>query len=236
MFDQLRNTLLREIEHRIHLLAAEGVPFGSTLHFDKGAAFVHHYVHIGLGIGIFGVVEIEHRGAIEYPHRYRGEMAMQRVLLDQFLCPEMGHCIGQRHIGTGDRCGTGAAIGLDHVAVEGNRAFTQRRQIDHCAQGAANQALDLHGASTLFTLRRLAPHAHTGGARQHAVFGGHPALPLALEKARHPLLYRGIAQHFGIAEFHQHRTFSMLGVVAGNTDLTQFVGLSATGAHGYLPG
>jgi hypothetical protein len=63
-----------------------------------------------------------------------------------------------------------------------------------------------------------------GGARQHAVFGRHPAPPLALEKRRHPLLDAGGADHPGIAELHQHRAFGVLGELPGDPDRAQFVG------------
>jgi hypothetical protein len=65
----------------------------------------------------------------------------------------------------------------------------------HGAQAAADQALDFLGAAGLLALGGLARGARVGGARQHAVFGGDPALALAAQEAGHRLLDAGGAQH-----------------------------------------
>jgi hypothetical protein len=88
------------------------------------------------------------------------------------------------------------------------------RQVEHAAQRAADQALDLLRAAALLALGRLAVAARVGGARQHAVLGGHPALAAAALVRRHLLLHRGGAQHARVAEGHQHRAFGMAGVAA----------------------
>ena len=60
---------------------------------------------------------------------------------------------------------------------------------------AADQALDFLGAAGLLALGRLARGAGVGRARQHAVFGGDPALALAAQEGRHVFLDAGGAQH-----------------------------------------
>ena len=59
------------------------------------------------------------------------------------------------------------------------RALAQRGEVDHRAQRAPDQALDLLGAARLLAARRLAVAARVGRARQHAVLGGDPAAPLS---------------------------------------------------------
>ena len=86
-----------------------------------------------------------------------------------------GDAVVQRDPGAGDRGGAGAAVGLDHVAIDGDLPLAERRQVDDGAQAAADQALDLDRAAALLAGRGLAPRALRGGARQHAVFGGDPA-------------------------------------------------------------
>ena len=49
-----------KIQQRIELVAPERVALGRALHFDEGAAVVHDDVHVGLGLRVLGVVEIEH--------------------------------------------------------------------------------------------------------------------------------------------------------------------------------
>src|SRR3546814_15136966 len=53
-----------------------------------------------------------------------------------------------------------------------------------------------------------------GGARQHAVFGSHPALALATQKTRYTIFHAGGAQHAGVAKTDQHRAFGMAGETA----------------------
>jgi hypothetical protein len=123
----------------------------------------------------------------------------------------------------GDRCGAGAAVGLDHVAVQVQRAFAKRLQVERGAQRAADQALDFLRAAALLAPGRFAVHARMRRARQHAVFGRQPALPFALQEARHLLFDAGGADHLGVAAFDQHGTFGMLGVLAGQAHGAQLV-------------
>jgi hypothetical protein len=108
----------------------------------------------------------------------------------------------QRHPGAGDGGGARAAVGLDHVAVQRDLPLAQRLHIDHRPHRAADQALDFLGAARLLSLSRFAATAGVGGAGQHAVFRGHPALALAAQEARHALVHAGGDQHLGMAERH----------------------------------
>ena len=109
--------------------------------------------------------------------------------------------------GAGDRGRARAAVSLDHVAVQHHLPLAQSLQIDHGAQAAADQALDLLGPARLLARRSLAATAGVGGSGQHAVFGGDPALALAAHPAGNALLDRGRHQHLGVAEGDQARAF-----------------------------
>src|SRR5690606_13096449 len=76
---------------------------------------------------------------------------------------------------------------------------------------------------------RLAIHAAVGGTGQHTVFSGYPALPFTAKKSRHRFIDTGSANHLGITKFHQHRTFGVFGVVAGNTHGAKLFRAAATG-------
>jgi hypothetical protein len=78
-----------------------------------------------------------------------------------------------------------------HVAIERDLAFAERGEIGDRAQAAADQALNFLGAAGLLAFRRFARRARVGGARQHAVFGGHPAGALAAQKTRHRIFDAG---------------------------------------------
>jgi hypothetical protein len=118
--------------------------------------------------------------------------------------------IAQGDHGAGDGRGAGTAVGLDHVAVDVQGDVAELAHVQRGAQGAADQALDFQGAATLlatagFTLVTLA-----GGARQHAVFGGQPALALALEEARHAVFDADRADDLGVTELDQYRPSACL--------------------------
>ena len=125
------------------------------------------------------------------------------------------------------------AIGLDHVAVERDRALAELREVEHRAQRAADQALDFLGAARLLAARRFTVGAGMGRARQHAVLRRHPALARALQPARHPLGERGRAQHSGAAEAHQDRPLGLVQTAALEAHGSQLVIGPAIGAgHG----
>ena len=149
------------------------------------AAGGHHHVHVGVAVGVFGVVEVEHRLAAIHAHRHRTDQFAHRVSREHVARDEAGERVVDRHAGAGDAGGAGAAVGLQHVAVDEDLALAERVEVDHRAQTAADQALDLLSASALLAACGLAAAAGVGGTRQHAVLGGQPAAPLPAHEARH---------------------------------------------------
>ena len=109
-----------------------------------------------------------------------------------------------------------------------------REEAQRIAEGIEVVAVDL--SPTLVALAReraprgLAITAGVGGARQHAVFGRHPALATALLVARHLLFDRGGAQHLGVAKLDQHRALGVHGVVARDAHWAQLGGGSLLAA------
>jgi hypothetical protein len=148
---------------------------------------------------------------------------------------DLGHRAGfhplqavvERNPATGDRGRARAAIGLDDVAVDGDLLFAERFEIDDGAQGAADQALDFLGAAALLSGSGFALHAVACGARQHAVFGGDPALAAVAQPRRRLFFQARGAQHMGVAELDEAGTFGMFGEIALERDLAHLVQLSA---------
>ncbi|MNT29307.1 hypothetical protein D3C72_1650390 [compost metagenome] len=186
----------------------------------------HHHVHVGFAAGVFLVVEIQQRHAVDDADRNRRHVLAQRVFAELAGGQQAVDGIGQRDVGTGDAGGAGTAVGLDHVAIDLDLTLAELGQVHHRAQAAPDQALDFLGAAGLLATGRLAAHAAVGRARQHAVFGGDPALALALQEAGHGFVNAGGADHLGVAEFDQYRSFGVAGVIAGNADAAQRVGKS----------
>src|SRR5207344_876072 len=101
----------------------------------------------------------------------------------------------ERDPGARDRGGARAAVRLEHVAVEPERPLAEVLQVVAAADRPADEPLDLDRAALLAPGARLAAHPLAGGRGEHPVFGRQPALALALEPARDPVLDRGRAQH-----------------------------------------
>ena len=107
----------------------------------------------------------------------------------------------------------------------------RRLHVDDRPQRAADEALDLVGAAGGPAPARLALAAGGGGAGQHAVLGGDPALALALQERGHPLLDAHGADDLGVADLDEDRAFRVLGVAPGEGDRPELVGGAAVAAH-----
>jgi hypothetical protein len=180
----------------------------------------HHDVHVGVAGHVLDVFEIAQGRAIDDAHRNRGDRTEDRVGSELARGQQLADCVLRRDKGAGDGRGARAAIGLQDIAVEGDGALTQFLQVEHRPQGAADQPLDLLRAAALLA------------ARQHAVFGGHPALAAAALVGRHFFFHRGCAQHAGGAEFDQHGTLGVDREAAGDFDRTELISGACAGSGG----
>ena len=106
----------------------------------------------------------------------------------------------------GDRGGAGAAIGLDHVAIDHDLALAEGMQIDYGTQRTPDQALDLLGASGGLAGIHLAAGALMRGARQHGVFCRHLSpCPSRASQGGPALFEGGSAEHLGLTEGNEAR-------------------------------
>ncbi|MCY1179458.1 hypothetical protein D9M73_198620 [compost metagenome] len=112
--------------------------------------------------------------------------------------------VAQGNHGAGDGRGTGTAIGLDHVAIDVQGDVTELAHVQRGAQRTADQALDFQGAATLLATAGFTLVTFAGGARQHAILGGQPALALAFEEARYTVFNADRADDFGVTELDQY--------------------------------
>jgi hypothetical protein len=229
--DQVADALVGEREQPVHLGACERGTFGRALHLDEAAGGGHHDVHVGVAGRVFDIFEVEQRRAFDDADRHRGDELADRRCGELAVGEQPAHRVVRSDEGAGDRRGARAAVGLEHVAIERDRAFAERLQVEHGAQRAADQALDLLRAAALLAARGFAVAAGVGGARQHAVLGRHPAFAGAALVRRHLLLDRGGTEDLGVAERDQHRALGVDGVAAGQGDGAQRVGGAIAGAN-----
>ncbi len=97
-----------------------------------------------------------------------------------------------------------AAVGGEHVAIDPERARSQRVAVHDAPQRAADQPLDLHRAPGRTALRDLAGGPLAARGREHRVLARHPAFAFVLEMRRHAIFDRHRAQHAGVAHRDQH--------------------------------
>jgi hypothetical protein len=74
------------------------------------------------------VAQVEHRLAVDHPHRDGGDRADQRLRigLEQLLLPHPRHRVGQSDPGSSDGGSPGTSVSLKDVAVEHDRALAEQ--------------------------------------------------------------------------------------------------------------
>ena len=177
---------------------------------------------------VLGVVEIEQRRAADDADRHRGDKIAQRLA---------GKRAPRRDTTRSHRPARRSAPVIDAQRVPPSACSTSQSmrivrspsaaRSSTARSDAADQPLDLLRASRLPAFGGLAPRARVGRARQHAVFGGEPALPLALQERRHALLDARRAQHARLPGFDQHRAFGVRREAARDAQRPQLVGAPA---------
>ena len=185
---ELLDAGLGEREQVVERGARERRALGRRLHLDEAAVAGHDDVGVDLGGRVLRVVEVEQRRG-RRPSRTRpprptavSGSRSSRPAVEQLRAGEV-----ERDVGAGDRRAARAAVGLEHVAVEVDRALAERLEVDDAADRAADQALDLDGAAVGAALRDVALLAVAGRRGQHPVLGGDPAAALAGHPARDAL-------------------------------------------------
>src|SRR5580704_7166037 len=139
-FDKRGDTLLGKREKGQELGLREGLALGRALGFHDRRRSRHDEIGVGLGRGILGIIEVEHRRAVHDAAGYRramvGERFAQHLALEKRTRLHPGEAIMQRHPGARDGRRTGSAVGLDHIAIDDDLAFADRAKIGHGAKRA----------------------------------------------------------------------------------------------------
>jgi hypothetical protein len=153
------------------------------LHLHQPLVAGHDHVQVDLRARVLHVVEVEQQLAADDPERDGGDRLGQRARETG-----LAERPRRRDPRAGDRGAAGAAVGLQHVAIDPQRPLSERLEVEHRAQRPPDQPLDLDGSALLFAGARLALRPLPGRGRQERVLGGQPAAPLALHPPRHALV------------------------------------------------
>ena len=157
--------LVGERHQRVERAFVERFPFGRALQLDEPAVAGLDEVHVDLGPRVLVVGQVEQRGAVDDAHAGGGDEVGERDIADQRQVAHPLEGERQRHEPAGDRRGARAAVRLDHVAIDPDRAFTEVRQLGDRPQRSSDQPLNLLGASADLAGRRFALRPRRGGAR-----------------------------------------------------------------------
>src|SRR6266542_700900 len=229
--DQPPDAGFRQREHLGEPIAAEGRLLRRSLHLDEGAGAGHDHVHVDLGRRVLDVVEVEHRRAADDAHADGRHAVTHRRARHRARFDDRADGVGHGDEAACDGRRARAAVGLDDVAVDPDRALAELGHLDDGAERAADQALDLLRPAA--GPAPLAAHARVRRARQHAVLRRHPALALPLEEGRHLLLDRGGADDLRVAELDQDRALGVAEVVAGHAHGPEVLGPAAVEAEAH---
>src|SRR3954471_5268340 len=214
----LGDPLRAEVEQLVELSAVERSALGRRLHLDEAFGPGHDDVQVDLRARVLDVIEIEQQLAADDPERDRSHRLRQRAR-------EAG--LAERPSGgdprTGDRRAAGAAVGLEHVAVDPERPLAERLEVEHRAQRAPDHPLDLDRAALLLAGACLALRPLAGRGRQHRVLGRQPAAALVAHPARDALVERCRAGHLRLALRVEHRPHRLLEVVDQDLNRPQLV-------------
>ena len=131
----------------------------------------------------------------------------------------------------GNRRRARAAVGLNDVAIDPDRALAEPLELHHRAERSADEPLNFLRAAADLALRRFARRPRRGRARQHAVFGRHPALARVAQKWRNAILDRRGADHFRAARLDQHGSFRVQEILRMNVCRTKLVVRAIVDAH-----
>ena len=162
--EQLGDAPLGEIEQRLELAPGERGVLAGSLHLHESGRIEHHDVRVHLGITVLQIGEIEALLAVDHAHRDRGD-ELTEGRRHAGLLGQPGARVGQGDAAAGDARRAGAAIGLEHIAVDPDGVLAERHRGHRRPQRAADEPLDLLGpAARAVALARGALERWRGGA------------------------------------------------------------------------
>src|SRR5947207_980226 len=208
----------RQLKKLVQALARERFLLGGRLHLDEPAVTGHDDVHVDLGARILRVVEIEQRLGVDDADRNRRDRVAQRLREPE---PVEGEARSSPR--AADRRTAGAAVRLQHVAVEPERPLAARLEVGDRPQRASEQAVDFDRPPALPAARGLSLGALARRRRQERVLGRHPAASLPLQPARDALFDRSGAEHLRLALGVEHRAVWLLEPARLELDRAQLV-------------
>jgi hypothetical protein len=221
--EQLLDALVGQGQECVELGARVRGAFSCRLHFHKLPGVGHDNVAIDLRVRIFGVVQVEQWGLVHNADAHRGQPGADGIAAQHLLGAQRGTRAAQRQPRPGDGGRSGAAVSLQHIAVQHHRPLAQRPQIHHRPQRAPDQALDLVRPATHLAGHGLARRTRGARARQHGVLRRQPALAAPFQERGNAILHGGGAQHARLAHLDQDGAFRVPQIIDGESHRAQLI-------------
>ena len=219
------------VEKFRHLITGKGRALGRHLHFDQPSAPGQDEIAIRPRLAVLGIVEVEHRLAGIDAAGNGSDVIDDRIAGDRARLDQLVYGQPQRDPAPGDGGAAGAAIGLDHIAIDHDLAFTQSHPVHTGPQCAPDKPLNFLCSAGLLACRRLAPVAGIGRPRQHPVFRRNPTEASALQEGWRLVLHRRGAQNMRVPTFDQTRPFGMFRHPRLDGDGAHLIEFPAGGSH-----
>ncbi len=116
---------LGEGDEAEELLVGKSRFLAAALNFDEFSLAGHDDVEIYLGVLVLNVRKIEELAAFVEANAHGGDGVGERVFWNTLGVEECLDGEAGGKVGAGDRCGAGAAVGLQHVAVDPESVFSE---------------------------------------------------------------------------------------------------------------
>src|SRR5699024_260726 len=102
----------------VQLATAERTILGRPLHLDEGTGAGHDDVHVGSRSRVLDVGEVENRRPVDDADRDGRTFLDERMAADGAGVHDPAQRIMKGDVATGYRGGSGATVGLEHIAVD----------------------------------------------------------------------------------------------------------------------
>jgi hypothetical protein len=203
--EKLSEAEMAEGEHGMELRFVERGFFAAALEFDETLVIGHNEVHIDLSIDVFGVAEIEEGRILDHSDTDSGDGVEEWVFCDFLSLDEALDGEGEGDEAAGDGGGSGAAVGLEDVAIDPDGARAEFEEVEGGAERTADETLDFLGTAVDAAAGAIARLTLECGIREHAVFGSDPTAEdvLFFHPARDGIFDCDGADDAGIAPFDE---------------------------------
>src|SRR5262249_38681543 len=140
---EVGDALETEVHHRVDLAARHRFSLRSSLNFDDGSVCGPDEIQVHPRNAVLGVAEVERKLAFHVADADRRHLIAKRRATDAAGPRALGEREPHRKPAASYRRSPSAAVRLEHVTVDRNRALPEPIEVEGGAKRAPDQPLDL---------------------------------------------------------------------------------------------